>query len=115
MFYFVGASKGKTVFFKESFLREIEKVRNKLYGVSENSKTFLEGRPVFTLLCELDAKVIRLEYFERDSMSLAYDSCVNAPLDQLPNLVEFLKKAFDLPDWTIKPMIEKIRENGRID
>ena len=112
MFYFVGTSSGKTLFFKESFLKKIEKIRLSIYGDQGGEVTFLEGKPIFTLLTTLDKKIVRLEFFERDSIALTFDDTVNVgAVSKLPNLIEFLKKGFSLPEENIKSMIEQLRKN----
>ena len=109
MFFFVGSDGEKVVYFKEGFLKEIEKVRNKLYGYE--GETFLGGRPVFSLLTSHEGAVVRLEYYERDSIGLVHVDNIKAPVGKLPNLIEFLERGFFLPEQTINPIIEKLRKN----
>ena len=112
MFYFVGADSGKTLFFKENFLKKIEKIRLSIYGPQGGEETFLEGLPIFSLLTELDGKVVRLEFFERDSIALSSENSINVEaVSKLPNLVKFLKKGFSLPEENIRSMIEQLRKN----
>ena len=108
MFHFIGSDGDRIIFFKENFLNEIEKVRKKL---CLGETAVLHGRPVFTLLTEYTGKVMRLCCFSDGSLSIVADDTVITKKDKLPGLVEFLDKAFSIPEDTRGQILAELRKN----